>query len=60
MPVAIVTGSGVLIGSESARTLVQAGFDVIIAVVLLTLLGMLLALGVYRNIVRRRKPRAAR
>ncbi|MBJ7470578.1 MAG: NAD-dependent epimerase/dehydratase family protein, partial [Solirubrobacteraceae bacterium] len=29
MPVAIVTGSGGLIGSEAARTLVQRGFDVI-------------------------------
>jgi hypothetical protein len=38
---------------------VRAGFDTIIAVVLLTALGLLLALGVYRNVKRRRQPRGS-
>jgi CBS-domain-containing membrane protein len=38
---------------------VSAGFDTIVAVVLLTALGLLLAIGVYRNVKRRRHPRAA-
>lgn len=56
----LATPDGSQLGQPSVRRVqVQAGFDVIVAVVLLTLLGMLLALGVYRNVVRRRKPKAA-
>lgn len=38
---------------------VRAGFDTIVAVILLGALGLLLALGVYRNVTRRRRRTAA-
>jgi hypothetical protein len=38
---------------------VRAGFDTIVAVILFIALGLLLALGVYRNVKRRKQPRAA-
>lgn len=45
-------------GQELSRTparqvTVQAGLDTVVAVLLLTALGLLLALGVYRNVKRR-------
>lgn len=57
----LTTPDGAAIGASTSRAVtVQAGFDTIVAVVLLTLLGALLALGVYRNIARRRRPKAER
>jgi hypothetical protein len=50
---------GAEIGSQTRQVNVSAGFDTIVAVVLLTALGLLLAIGVYRNVKRRRHPRAA-
>jgi hypothetical protein len=56
----LTTTGGVAIGSEVVQpATVRAGFDTIVAVVLLTALGLLLALGVYRNVNRRRHPRTA-
>ena len=54
------TPDGTRIGTSVVRPVtVRAGFDTIIAIVLLSALGLLLALGVYRNVRRRRQPRAA-
>ena len=56
----ITTPNGTEIGKPIVRNVsVSAGFDTIVAIVLLTALALLLALGVYRNIKRRRQPRAA-
>jgi hypothetical protein len=60
LTLSLTTPNGTPIGSEVNRgATVRAGFDTIVAVVLLTALGLLLALGVYRNVKRRRQPRAA-
>lgn len=55
----LTTPDGASVGSPTVlRVNVRAGFDTIVAVVLLTALGLLLALGVYRNVKRRKQPRA--
>jgi len=51
------TRNGATLDTGDRQFTVSAGFDTIIAVVLLTALGLLLALGVYRNVKRRRQPR---
>ncbi|MFD1720511.1 DUF6049 family protein [Amnibacterium endophyticum] len=57
----LVTPQGVVFGDPVARAVtVRAGFDTVVAVILLTGLAVLLALGVYRNVKRRRRPRAER
>lgn len=56
----LTTPNGTAIGGQVTRAAnVSAGFDTIIAVVLLSALGLLLALGVYRNVKRRGRPRTA-
>lgn len=51
------TPKGTRIGTSVVRPVtVRAGFDTIIAIVLLSALGLLLALGVYRNVRRRKQP----
>ncbi|GAA4747911.1 hypothetical protein GCM10025783_20070 [Amnibacterium soli] len=51
---------GTTIGdSVTRRVSVTAGFDTVVAVALISALGLLLALGIYRNIQRRRHPKAA-
>jgi hypothetical protein len=45
--------------SVTRRVSVTAGFDTVVAVALISALGLLLALGIYRNIQRRRHPKAA-
>jgi hypothetical protein len=58
LTLALTTASGAPLGSEVVRSAtVQAGFDTIVAVALLSALGLLLALGVFRNVRRRRQPR---
>jgi hypothetical protein len=58
LTLSLTTPAGTRIGSEVVRSAsVQAGFDTIVAVTLLSALGLLLALGVYRNVMRRRLPR---
>ncbi|WP_375387436.1 DUF6049 family protein [uncultured Amnibacterium sp.] len=53
----LTTPSGAPIGKAAERDVqVSAGFDTIVAVVLLGALALLLALGVYRNVKRRRQP----
>ncbi|MBW4041270.1 MAG: hypothetical protein HIU86_03965 [Acidobacteria bacterium] len=60
LTLALTTPAGVPLGSELVPgATVQAGFDTIVAVALLCALGLLLALGVYRNVRRRRQPRTA-
>ena len=57
----LLTPDGAQIGKPAVRAItVRAGLDTIVAVVLLAALGLLLALGVYRNVTRRRRPRPAR
>lgn len=53
------TKDGAVVDDGVRQFTVRAGFDTIVAVVLLTALGLLLALGVYRNVTRRRQPRTA-
>lgn len=59
MSLTLETAEGDPIGSATREVTVRAGFDTIIAVALLSALGVLLALGVYRNVTRRRHPRGA-
>ena len=60
LTLSLTTPAGAPIGSEINRgATVRAGFDTIVAVALLSALALLLALGVYRNVKRRRQPRAA-
>ena len=60
LTLSLTTPLGAPIGSEVNRgATVRAGFDTIVAVTLLAALALLLALGVYRNVKRRRQPRAA-
>jgi hypothetical protein len=56
----LTTPDGTVIDElDSNGATVRAGFDTIVAVALLTALGLLLALGVYRNVKRRRRSRTA-
>ncbi len=56
----LTTPDGATLGAPSTRDVtVRAGFDTVVAVVLLALLGLLLALGVVRNIRRRPRSRMA-
>jgi hypothetical protein len=49
---------GTTIGPTVVRRVkVTAGFDTVVAVALISALGLLLALGIYRNIQRRRHPK---
>jgi hypothetical protein len=60
LTLSLTTKNGAALGGQVARgATVRAGFDTIIAAALLTALGLLLALGVYRNVTRRRRPRTA-
>ncbi|MGN6445019.1 DUF6049 family protein [Amnibacterium sp.] len=51
------TADGTLLDRGQRQFTVSAGFDTLVAVVLLAALALLLGLGVYRNIARRRNPR---
>ncbi|RIX30094.1 hypothetical protein D1781_01130 [Amnibacterium setariae] len=53
------TADGVLLAQDQRDVAVQAGFDAVVAGILLGALALLLAIGVYRNITRRRSPRSA-
>jgi hypothetical protein len=56
----LTTSDGTAIGpTVTRRVSVTAGFDTVVAVALISALGLLLALGIYRNIQRRRHPKAA-
>ncbi|MGT2425705.1 DUF6049 family protein [Amnibacterium kyonggiense] len=60
LTLSLTTPDGTAIGSRTNRgATVSAGFDTIVAVGLLSALAVLLAVGVYRNIKRRRQPRTA-
>jgi hypothetical protein len=60
LTLALTTPAGAPLDTEVVQHVtVQAGFDTIVAVALLTALGLLLALGIYRNVRRRRQPRMA-
>lgn len=57
----LATPQGTRFGSTVQKMVtVQAGFDTVVAVILLAGLAVLLALGIYRNVIRRRRPRAER
>ena len=55
----LTTKDGTVVDRGTRQFTVSAGFDTIVAIVLLSALALLLALGVYRNITRRRSRRPA-